>query len=73
MKNKKPFFSSFLENQLDKQQAHSVQGGDSPTDVIQDQAQTQKYPSDQEDNPTKPLLDDPQTKKYPSDNDEDGK
>jgi hypothetical protein len=77
-----PFFAAFLENQLEEQQAHRVQGGD--TDPLLDQAQTQKYPSDQEDNPqtkkypsdydedtTKPLADMAQTQKYPSDGDDD--
>lgn len=77
----KPFFSEFLENQLGPEQAHRIQGGD--TDPVLDQAQTQKYPSDQEDDPTKkypsdydedttkPLLDQAQTQKYPSDGDDD--
>jgi len=79
--NRKPFFAEFLESQLDKDQARRIQGGDS--DPALDQAQTNKYPSDQEDNPqtkkypsdceddtTKPLLDQAQTQKYPSDGDD---
>lgn len=50
MKTKKalqqPFFAGFLESQL-KEDALGIQGGS--TDPIADQAQTQKYPSDQED------------------------
>lgn len=66
-----PFFASFLESQAQQ----SVQGGGndpSPTSVLADQAQTQKYPSDQEDNPspTSAIKDSVQTMKAPSDNDE---
>lgn len=61
----RPFFANFLENQA--QQA--IQGGGDPstTSVIPDQAQTHKYPSDQEDNPTDKEKDDDYSKKYPSD------
>jgi hypothetical protein len=71
----KPFFAAFLENQLKAQQSQHVQGGDGPvvTGALSDQAQTMKYPSDQEDNPgtTNPDWDCVLTMKYPSDNDED--
>jgi len=82
---RKPFFAEFLENQVSEEQTRSIQGGDTVTSVIPDQAQTMKYPSDQEDNPqtkkypsdceddtTKPAADLYQTMKYPSDNDESG-
>lgn len=66
---KKPFFADFLENQMEKEAANSVQGG--VTSVILDIAVTMKYPSDQEDGgPTKSTLDGYQTMKYPSDSDE---
>ncbi|WP_118972680.1 microviridin/marinostatin family tricyclic proteinase inhibitor [Taibaiella koreensis] len=70
----KPFFSAFLENQMDKQNEDKVQGGDNPpihTMSLADSPQTQKYPSDQEDTHTKPLADMAQTQKYPSDGDDD--
>ncbi|WP_118951114.1 microviridin/marinostatin family tricyclic proteinase inhibitor [Taibaiella helva] len=65
----RPFFAAFLENQMGKDSSLGIQGGGdpSPTDVITDQAQTQKYPSDQEDNPTDKEKDDDYSKKYPSD------
>lgn len=66
---KKPFFADFLENQMEKEDANSVQGG--VTSTILDVAITTKYPSDQEDNPTKPVLDMYHTMKYPSDGDDD--
>ncbi|WP_118972681.1 microviridin/marinostatin family tricyclic proteinase inhibitor [Taibaiella koreensis] len=61
----RPFFAGFLENQAQQ----SIQGGGDPstTNVIPDQAQTQKYPSDQEDNPTDKEKDDDYSKKFPSD------
>jgi hypothetical protein len=68
---KKPFFAGFLENQIQQEDAHSVQGGIVTTPAL-DLVQTLKYPSDQEDNPTKPILDMVHTLKYPSDGDEDG-
>jgi hypothetical protein len=65
-KNKqKPFFATFLENQIDDKQARTAQGGDSPYVTL-------KYPSDKEDAYTKPAADVLQTMKYPSDNDEEG-
>jgi hypothetical protein len=65
----KPFFADFLENQMAKEDANSVQGGITAPSV--DVAITMKYPSDQEDNPTKPTLDMMHTMKYPSDGDDD--
>ena len=54
--SKKPFFAHFLEAQSQE----DIQGGID--------AQTQKYPSDQEDvSPTSVLADTAQTQKYPSD------
>jgi len=67
----KPFFAAFLENQISRQSAAAVQGGDPVTSVIPDQAQTNKYPSDQEDNPTDKNWDCILTQKYPSDGDDD--
>ncbi len=71
---KKPFFSNFLENQLDKKSENNVQGGtDDPpihTMSLADSPQTKKYPSDN-DEATKPLYDMAQTQKYPSDGDDD--
>jgi hypothetical protein len=70
----KPFFSNFLENQLDKKAENQVQGGtDDPpihTMSLADSPQTQKYPSDS-DEYTKPAADMAQTQKYPSDGDDD--
>lgn len=65
----KPFFAGFLEGQLAKEATGGIQGGGDPstTSVIPDQAQTMKYPSDQEDNPTDKEKDDDLSKKYPSD------
>ena len=60
---KKPFFSSFMEQQLDTQAEETVNGAG--------ENQTQKYPSDKEDDYTKPTLDMAQTQKYPSDGDDD--
>lgn len=78
MKNKqKPFFATFLENQLGEDQAQKTQGGENnvtlkyPSDE-EDNPITLKYPSDQEDNPTAKTTDLYQTMKYPSDNDESG-
>lgn len=70
----KPFFSHFLENQLDKK-ARNVQGGDNPihTMSLADSPQTTKHPSDADEDVTKkyPSDDDEAvTKKYPSDDDE---
>lgn len=64
-KNKKralkvPFFAHLL-----TQQEMQHAGGLSETKPSEDQAQTLKYPSDQED--TNPLADQPHTLKYPSD------
>jgi hypothetical protein len=71
---KKPFFASFLENQLKEDSTQRIQGGGdpSPTSVTADVPHTLKYPSDQEDNPTAKTTDLYQTMKYPSDNDEVG-
>ncbi|MCL9804624.1 microviridin/marinostatin family tricyclic proteinase inhibitor [Flavobacterium amniphilum] len=71
---KKPFFASFLENQMSKEEANAVQGG-AITSVLRDTVQTMKYPSDGEEGPggtTKPSADVYETMKYPSDSDEDG-
>lgn len=71
---RQPFFASFLEGQ----EKQAIQGGDdpSPTNVIADQAQTQKYPSDQEDSSPTDVLKDRDggyvTMKAPSDSDEGG-
>jgi hypothetical protein len=70
----KPFFASFLENQIRSENAHNVQGGGDPsTNIIADQPQTMKYPSDCEDNPTDKEKDDDFSKKYPSDCEDDVK
>jgi serine endopeptidase inhibitor I10-like protein len=61
---KKPFFSNFLENQLNKSEQESIQGGLSATHKYPsdgDDPYTNKYPSDQED---------AVTEKYPSDGDD---
>lgn len=72
---KKPFFSGFLENQMDKKTETNVQGGDDRpihTMSLADSPETKKYPSDSdEDGHTKPLADMAQTQKYPSDGDDD--
>lgn len=60
---KKPFFSNFMEQQLDNKAEESVAGAGP--------YQTTKYPSDKEDDYTKPSLDTAQTQKYPSDGDDD--
>jgi len=63
-KNKKKEMKvPFYANLLTKQEMHNT-GGTGSTTPLGD-AQTQKYPSDQED--TNPLADQPQTQKYPSD------
>ncbi len=59
---KKPFFSNFMEQQLDNRSGETVGAGPN---------QTQKYPSDKEDDYTKPTLDMAQTQKFPSDGDDD--
>lgn len=72
---KKPFFSTFLENQLSEEAEKNVQAGTTaqtqkyPSDA--EDAQTKKYPSDLEDDVTKPIYDEAQTQKYPSDGDDD--
>jgi hypothetical protein len=66
---KKPFFAEFLENQIENDNANSVQGGITNPQV--DIAQTMKYPSDQEDGPTTKITDMAHTMKYPSDGDDD--
>lgn len=65
---KKPFFAAFLENQLSPDDAQTVQGGTS--NPVLDNAQTMKYPSDQEDHTSK-ATDLEHTMKYPSDGDDD--
>lgn len=71
----KPFFSNFLENQLDKKTEKNVQGGtDDPpihTMSLADSPQTKKYPSDCDEPYTKPAADMATTQKYPSDGDDD--
>lgn len=71
----KPFFSAFLENQLDKKTENNVQGGtDDPpihTMSLADSPYTKKYPSDSDEPYTKPAADMAQTQKYPSDGDDD--
>lgn len=57
---KKPFFSNFLENQLNKNSEPEIQGG-RPTAPLIDTPQTNKHPSD---------ADEDVTLKYPSDSDE---
>ena len=65
---KKPFFSIFVESQIDKNTEKNLQAGEEnvthkyPSDSEDGQPVTKKYPSD---------LEDPYTKKYPSDQ-EDG-
>lgn len=72
---KKPFFSNFLENQLDKKSENKVQGGtDDPpihTMSLADSPHTKKYPSDSDEFTTRPASDMAQTQKYPSDGDDD--
>ncbi len=66
--SKKPFFSIFLESQMEKIQEEHLQGGEENV--------THKYPSDAEDNP--PVVthkypsdaEDAYTKKFPTDSDE---
>ncbi len=73
--SKKPFFANFLENQISKDEQNAIQGSGGTTNVISDNVQTMKYPSDSEDGPgngTKPTLDIVETMKYPSDSDESG-
>jgi hypothetical protein len=71
----KPFFATFLENQLKRTAGTSLQGGSRlntlkyPSDM--EDIESQKYPSDHEDAGTKPAEDIAHTDKYPSDNDED--
>lgn len=67
----KPFFAAFLEKQLSNSEKARISGGDGTTSILKDQAETQKYPSDQEDDTTHPDWDCVLTQKYPSDNDED--
>lgn len=63
VKLRKPFFSNFMEQQLDNKAEENVSGAGLSL--------TQKYPSDKEDDYTKPTLDMAQTQKYPSDGDDD--
>jgi hypothetical protein len=49
---RQPFFASLLESQ--GKTSTGEQFYPTPTDPIRDQAQTQKYPSDNEDNPGGP-------------------
>lgn len=71
----KPFFSHFLENQLDKTSSPHVQAGDpDTTSKLADTVHTKKYPSDNEDEQTKKYpsdSDEATTQKYPSDGDDD--
>lgn len=71
---KKPFFSNFLENQLDKEKETSVQGGlPNHTMALSDSPATKKYPSDNDEDVTLKHpsdADEDVSKKYPSDNDE---
>jgi len=60
---KVPFYAQLLT----KQEMQHV-GGAPVSKPSLDQAQTQKYPSDQED--TSPQFDEAQTQKYPSDGDD---
>lgn len=60
-KLQKPFFSGFMEQQVENKAEVNGAG----------ENQTQKYPSDKEDDYTKPTLDMAQTQKYPSDGDDD--
>lgn len=62
-KLQKPFFSAFMEQQLENKAEANISGAG--------ENQTQKYPSDKEDDYTKPALDMAQTQKYPSDGDDD--
>jgi hypothetical protein len=63
-----PFFARFLEGQMDEvseaEAAEAIGGrfGNRPTNKLADQAQTQKFPSDQEDS-SPPIV----TQKFPSD------
>lgn len=74
---KKPFFSTFLENQLDKNTQPEVQGGDGIgiiTKPAKDLVQTQKYPSDSDEYVTHKYPSDSEdavTQKFPSDGDDD--
>lgn len=72
---KKPFFSNFLENQLDKKTENNVQGGTEKPPIttmsLADSPETKKYPSDSDEPYTKPAADMAQTQKYPSDGDDD--
>jgi len=57
MKNQKPFFAKFLENQISENETAHVKGGD----CIPEVSMTSKYPSDIED--SGPVI----TLKFPSD------
>ena len=61
--SKKPFFSIFLESQVDKSAAQNLQAGEENV--------THKYPSDNEDDPVTMKypsdLEDAYTKKFPTD------
>lgn len=64
--SQKPFFSIFLESQIEKIQEENLQGGEENV--------THKYPSDAEDAYTKkyPTDSDEVTMAYPSDSDHEG-
>lgn len=63
---KQPFFSQFLEVQMEpNEQSGGQGGGPSPTNVITDSVTNPDV-----DNVTKPSADTHQTMKYPSDSDE---
>ena len=78
--SQKPFFSIFLESQLDKSTEKNLQGGEEnvthkyPSDSEDNPPVTQKYPSDLEDSISKkyPTDSDEVTMAYPSDSDREG-